>query len=109
MKRLFSSFTEDLCFCGHTHVPGVFTAEPRFTSPKDLEGGTFARDGRRAIVNVGSVGQPRDGDPRASYVTFDRGEIHFHRVPYDYRKTMEKIRKIPALPPLLADRLERGR
>jgi len=109
MKRLFSAFTEELCLCGHTHVPGVFLPDCRFLTPKELPGGQFIRDGRRAILNVGSVGQPRDGDPRASYVTFDRTAVWFHRVPYDYRKTQEKIRLIPALPAMLADRLEKGR
>jgi diadenosine tetraphosphatase ApaH/serine/threonine PP2A family protein phosphatase len=109
MKRLFSAFAEELCFCGHTHVPGVFLPEGRFLTPKELPGGQFVRDGRRAILNVGSVGQPRDGDPRASYVTFDRTAVWFHRVPYDYRKTQEKIRLIPALPAMLAERLEKGR
>nr|HMQ21277.1 metallophosphoesterase [Planctomycetota bacterium] len=64
----------------------------------------------KAIVNIGSVGQPRDGDPRASYVTYDpdSGEVAFHRIAYDVEATMAKIRA-SELPDYLADRLAVGR
>jgi diadenosine tetraphosphatase ApaH/serine/threonine PP2A family protein phosphatase len=61
------------------------------------------------IVNIGSVGQPRDGDPRASYVIFDDGRVEFRRLVYDHARTMSKIRAITALPEFLADRLAVGR
>ena len=66
-----------------------------------------------AIVNVGSVGQPRGGDPRSSFVTYDGdgtgGTVRFHRLSYDVEKTMGKIRGIEELPDYLADRLAQGR
>jgi diadenosine tetraphosphatase ApaH/serine/threonine PP2A family protein phosphatase len=61
------------------------------------------------MVNVGSVGQPRDGDPRACYVVLSDNEIEFRRVNYPVEKTMEKIYAIPELDPFLADRLQDGR
>jgi diadenosine tetraphosphatase ApaH/serine/threonine PP2A family protein phosphatase len=64
---------------------------------------------RKAIVNVGSVGQPRDLDPRACYVTVDGREVRWHRVPYDTKKTMEKIMAVKELDEFLANRLAEGR
>ena len=112
------------CFQGHTHIPGVFTEDFDFLAPTDLDGsykfpppgagaagggGTVAA-GAKAMVNVGSVGQPRDGDPRASYVTFDPAEdvVTFHRVEYDHRVTAAKIYDIPELDDHLGDRLAKG-
>ncbi|MHC4452183.1 MAG: metallophosphoesterase family protein, partial [Planctomycetota bacterium] len=60
-------------------------------------------------INTGAVGQPRDGDPRASYVTFNGSTVKFHRLDYDFKKTMEKIYKEDRLPNYLADRLAVGR
>ena len=66
--------------------------------------------GRRYIINVGSVGQPRDGDPRACYALWDLevGEVRLHRVPYDVSAAREKILKA-GLPRYLGDRLLDGR
>jgi diadenosine tetraphosphatase ApaH/serine/threonine PP2A family protein phosphatase len=108
MNALFGAQPVPLCFAGHTHFPGVFTEELRYISPTELEG-EYRPDGTKALVNVGSVGQPRDGDPRASYVTFDGSKIRFQRVEYDVNTTMAKIRAIDALPEFLAGRLSRGR
>jgi diadenosine tetraphosphatase ApaH/serine/threonine PP2A family protein phosphatase len=62
------------------------------------------------MINPGSVGQPRDGDPRAAYVLYNTEErfVIFYRLPYDVRKAQEKIRRA-GLPPMLADRLAAGR
>ena len=60
------------------------------------------------MVNIGSVGQPRDGDPRSSYVTLEDETIHFHRLAYDVESTMAKVRSTE-LPQYLADRLAVGR
>ena len=65
--------------------------------------------GGKALINVGSVGQPRDGDPRASYAVLDGKTINFHRIEYDVRTTMDKIYATPGLPNYLADRLIVGR
>lgn len=71
----FERLDAKLCFIGHTHQPGVFLDDPYFDPPHELPDSPFFElDDQRAIINVGSVGQPRDRDPRASYVlvhTFD--------------------------------------
>jgi diadenosine tetraphosphatase ApaH/serine/threonine PP2A family protein phosphatase len=97
-----------LCFVGHSHVPGVYPEGGGYQNPEQL-GGSYRVGRERAIVNIGSVGQPRDGDTRASFVTFDGDTVRFHRVSYDFEATMRKIRAIPQLPEYLADRLAQGR
>jgi diadenosine tetraphosphatase ApaH/serine/threonine PP2A family protein phosphatase len=101
------------CFQGHTHVPGVFVELApgylyHFAHPAEL-GGTFRHDGRKTLVNVGSVGQARDGDWRACYALFDGDQVSFRRVPYDVEATISKIRAIADLDPFLGDRLRDGR
>lgn len=98
-----------LCFVGHSHLPGVYEENNGFRTPDELGGRWTCRD-RKAIVNIGSVGQPRDGDPRASYVTYDEETrtVQFHRVAYDVEATQAKIRGTE-LPEYLADRLAVGR
>ncbi len=100
---------DGIAVVGHTHVPGVFTDEPDFYSPDELKGRFKFQPGEKAIVNVGSVGQPRDGDPRASYVVIDDEGVDFHRVAYDVDETATKIRRVEALAGWLADRLYEGR
>ncbi len=102
------------CFCGHSHVPGVYV-EPQegnarweFRSPEQLPG-FYRLDGRKTLVNVGSVGQPRDGDWRACYTLVDGWDIKFRRVEYDVDKTVRKIHAIPELADFLGDRLREGR
>jgi diadenosine tetraphosphatase ApaH/serine/threonine PP2A family protein phosphatase len=97
-----------ICFVGHSHVPGVYPESGGFRSPQDL-GGAFTLGSERAIVNIGSVGQPRDGDPRASFVTWDGKTVRFHRLAYDFQMTMAKIRATKVLPEYLAERLAVGR
>jgi diadenosine tetraphosphatase ApaH/serine/threonine PP2A family protein phosphatase len=89
-------------FIGHSHVPALWY---RGRKDKPETGRKYAFD-EPVIVNVGSVGQPRDKDPRACYVIVDDG-FRFVRVEYDVRKTQEKIRRSP-LDPVLADRLAKG-
>ncbi len=72
MERLFQ-LVERYCFQGHTHVPGVFTETYQFFSPEEIDHEYTLGDGK-VMINVGSVGQPRDGDPRACYVILDDGE-----------------------------------
>lgn len=96
---------------GHTHVPGVFSDEPDFYPPTELGETKVYKfmDGEKAIVNVGSVGQPRDYDPRASYVVLSSGQVEFFRVPYNIKATADKIHAIPELNNYLGDRLFEGR
>ncbi len=99
-----------LAIVGHTHVPGVFTDEPDFYPPDELGDMTYRfRPGEKAVINVGSVGQPRDHDPRASYVVLHPDRAEFIRLPYDTRATADKIRQIPELPDWLGERLFDGR
>jgi predicted phosphodiesterase len=108
MHEVFERVNSDFCFVGHSHVPGVYTEEPAFLSPARLQEG-YRRAQGKALVNVGSVGQPRDGDARASYVTFDGETVWFHRVEYDFRATQRKILETGVLPHYLATRLQEGR
>ncbi|MBI1918052.1 MAG: metallophosphoesterase family protein [Planctomycetes bacterium] len=107
MDALFR-LVERYCFQGHTHVPGIFTESLAFLSPEDVDG-TYQLDGRKVMVNVGSVGQPRDGDPRACYVLLDGDTLHYRRVEYDVDATVRKIFSIPDLDNFLAERLRQGR
>ena len=98
-------------FVGHTHVPGVFErGRDAFTRPPDMLGGRLHYLSREAkgIVNVGSVGQPRDGDARACYAVFDGETVAFRRVAYDARETRRRILLVPSLAPFLGDRLLEG-
>ncbi|MDX9912001.1 MAG: metallophosphoesterase family protein [Phycisphaerales bacterium] len=99
-----------VCIVGHTHVPGVFTNEPDFYPPDELgPAGYKFLEGEKAIINVGSVGQPRDMDPRASYAVIHEDRVEFHRVAYDIESTVKRIKAIPELNDWLGDRLFEGR
>jgi len=107
LGRIFS-LIPGTCFQGHTHVPGVFTEDFRFVSPSDA-GGFYVLNGQKAMVNVGSVGQPRDGNPMASYVILEDDTIRFQRVSYDIDTTVGKIYDTADLDNFLGDRLREGR
>ena len=102
--------SEPIGLHGHTHVPVAFLEDgnevERF-SPRD--GSTLDLRGRRALVNPGSVGQPRDGDPRASYLVLDTAtaSIAWHRVPYDIEPVQAAMRAA-GLPGFLVSRLSIG-
>ena len=99
-------------FCGHTHMPGVFEEGVHyFTKPDDMLGGNayLLDNSAKAIINVGSVGQPRDRRPDACYVTFDGDSVVYRRVPYNVADTRERILLNPRLDPFLGDRLLEGR
>jgi diadenosine tetraphosphatase ApaH/serine/threonine PP2A family protein phosphatase len=99
-----------ICLVGHTHVPGIFTDEPDFYPPGELTDNTYKFSlEEKAIINVGSVGQPRDLDPRAAYAILHEDRIEFVRVPYDIESCARKIKAVPQLSDWLADRLFEGR
>ncbi len=109
----FARFTTKLCFVGHTHVPRVFTQQTE-TKETDVfvpepEQSLDLTQSARLIVNPGSVGQPRDGDPRAAYATYDSqaDTFEFHRVEYPIQQTQKKMRA-DGLPEPLAERLAFG-
>ncbi len=109
----FAHFSAPVCLVGHTHVPLIFeldeqrqrceTLIPPFPDPVTL-------GPRRMIINPGSVGQPRDGDPRASYAILDTENMtwEFRRVAYPVEITQERMRA-RGLPRRLIERLEMGR
>jgi len=95
------------CFVGHSHVPGVIDSDMRFLTPAMING-RYRLSRSKAIINVGSVGQPRDGDNRSCYVIVTDDEVIYRRVSYDFRKTMKKIRAIPSIDDFIAQRLAFG-
>lgn len=106
-----ASFTyqnTQVCFFGHTHVPVAFV---RDTS---VRGGTYSKfrvePGKKYFVNVGSIGQPRDGNPKAAYVIYDLAQqsVELRRLDYDIATAQRKIREA-GLPERLAARLALGR
>jgi diadenosine tetraphosphatase ApaH/serine/threonine PP2A family protein phosphatase len=111
MAANFARMTREVCFVGHSHVPAVYYEDGRIYRPKDTEGpyDLALEPGKRAIVNVGSVGQPRDGDPRLSYALFDGRHLTFVRLPYDVDAAAADIRAVAELPEFLAQRLALGR
>lgn len=102
-----------ICFHGHTHCPMIYEKAQDGVfriNPAELKDGVFKIPfGRKYFINVGSVGQPRDGDPRASYVIFDTvtKEVRFRRLAYDVAAVQAKIRSA-GLPERLAERLGYG-
>jgi len=109
LREIFRLF-EGVCFVGHTHQPGVMVEDPDFRFYEPTEGKNRFPLGRgKVLVNVGSVGQPRDGDNRACFVVVEGDEVVFHRVPYDYETTMKKIRSTRRLHESLALRLAAGK
>lgn len=108
MGEIFDAL-EWVCFVGHTHVPGIFT-ENDFSKPEDLIGNIYLLDrNEKALINVGSVGQPRDGNARACYVTFDGEAVRFCRVEYDVENVVNRIHGIKELDNFLGDRLREGK
>jgi diadenosine tetraphosphatase ApaH/serine/threonine PP2A family protein phosphatase len=107
MEKIFA-LIERYSFQGHTHVPGVFTEDYRFLSPDEV-GFEYKLNSGKTMVNVGSVGQPRDGDPRACYVILNEDTVTFRRVEYPLEETVKKIYAIPELDNFLGDRLRDGR
>ena len=100
---------EKQCFVGHTHITGVFTDEPEFYPPTDLDSVYPFNDSEKCVINPGSVGQPRDRDPRSSYTILHNDRVEFVRVSYDVQTVTDKIRAIPQLNDFLGLRLLDGR
>ena len=114
--QAFTYLESRLAFFGHTHVQGGFIWNH---SRVETIGRVSARSGKETLlidedcaylVNPGSVGQPRDGDPRAAYVMYDTEAqtVTYHRIPYDVATAQRKIHEA-GLPSILADRLMVGR
>jgi len=100
VQAQFAAFATAVCFVGHSHKPAVVS---------DAVGVTRVRPGHRYLVNVGSVGQPRDHDPRAAFGLFDTEAVSYElvRVHYDLARTRVRIAE-QGLPEGLGDRLAVG-
>ncbi len=110
--RILTSLEQDftdfrICFVGHNHKPFLATREG-FLHPHERCQEFQVPEDEVLYVSVGSVGQPRDRDPRACFVTFDGTTLAYHRVAYPFEITARKIRAC-GLPARLADRLAAGR
>ena len=107
----FEYFDTDYCFVGHTHIPVIFKlgAVTKRVSLRSPKAETSHELKPRLIINPGSVGQPRDRDPRAAYAIYDseQGRLYVYRV--NYRVAVARRRILQAgLPPVLGDRLLYG-
>ena len=94
-------------------MPGIFVQQEgtdlyQFQSPEEFDF-SYLLDNRKTLCNVGSVGQPRDSNPKSCYVILENNRISYRRVPYDFEVTAKKIYAIPELENFLGDRLKEGR
>jgi predicted phosphodiesterase len=103
----FDYFTEHMCFVGHSHIPFIVEKPLRGKMRAYGEKAEF-REGSRYLINAGSVGQPRDGDPRACFVILNEEGVEIKRVEYPVSETQKKMTKA-GLPEMLIERLSYGR
>lgn len=109
LRAVFDSF-EGIALGGHTHHPGMHTEDLAFHGLSGAASTTMALPSdRKAFINVGSVGQPRDGDNRACYAVLEDQSITWYRVTYDFQATAEKILRTGVLSEVLARRLALGK
>lgn len=109
---VFVRFDFELAFFGHTHIPSVFVSRGDETQVALLRGATGTLQleaGSRYLINPGSVGQPRDRDPRAAYMTYDseRRVVRWYRIDYAIERARRRILRA-GLPRTLAERLALG-
>jgi len=111
IRAHFAAQTDPVCFCGHTHIPGVFHLD----SADEIQ--SLGASGRielpregKILINAGSVGQPRDRNPDACYVVYETATrtVEFRRVPYDIEAAKERIIRA-GLPKITAERLSFGK
>ncbi len=106
----FDVLKKQICFVGHSHVPCVFILKGgKLYLERSLSKKIRVEEDARYVINVGSVGQPRDGDSRACYCVYDtdNAEIEFRRIEYDVEGARDRIIKA-GLPAVLGDRLLYG-
>ncbi len=110
-EGMFKEF-DHICFNGHTHRPLVIVQEKneyKAYRPEDIDGQYQIQKDVKALINAGSVGQPRDGNPHACYLTVNDDKlVQYHRIPYDIEKTAQKIYAIAELHDALGKRLFAG-
>ncbi len=109
-ERQMEHFSAPVCFYGHTHRPCIFEQEPGGATKMYVESSWDLKPNHKYIVNVGSLGQPRDGNPDPAFVVYDNEarRVEWRRFSYDFQATQEKILQA-GLPAVLADRLGAGR
>ncbi|HAX62301.1 MAG TPA: metallophosphoesterase, partial [Elusimicrobia bacterium] len=105
MYENLNFFETQICFIGHSHRPFIYSAENGITGLRPEETTQITA---KSIINVGSVGQPRDGDNRACFLILEDNKITFHRVEYDIKKVQTKMRE-KFLPEPLVTRLSYGK
>ena len=110
--EIFTNYDAPLVFFGHTHIPSLFVQQTKGIEVAVVQGESFSlklEEGKRYLLNPGSIGQPRDRDPRAAYITYDSETrtVRWQRVDYAIAKAQERIVK-SGLPKVLADRLALG-
>jgi predicted phosphodiesterase len=109
-KRQFEFFKTQVCFVGHSHIPSVVFQEANGYTDFLRDNPFPLIDNRKYIINIGSVGQPRDLDPRASYAIYDGNNKSIDIIRLDYNIPLAQQKIIDAgLPEVLADRLLAGR
>ncbi|MCC6408599.1 MAG: metallophosphoesterase family protein [Planctomycetes bacterium] len=109
LRAVFQSF-EGIAVGGHTHHPGLHDEELRFHGLGGAERLTLQLpEDKKCFINVGSVGQPRDGDNRACYAVLEERQVTWYRVAYDFQATADKILKTGVLSEVLARRLALGK
>jgi predicted phosphodiesterase len=107
---IFSAMSKPVAFVGHTHFPGVLKEHNEsFLMLSTIAGKYRIGDSCRAIINVGSVGQPRDRNPKSCYVIYDGKSVVYRRVEYDVEKTVQKILSQSEIHPASGLRLRDGR
>jgi predicted phosphodiesterase len=109
-EEQFEHFEQSVCLVGHSHLPTIFAKNENGKIQVDSSKTLDLKKDAKYIINVGSVGQPRDNDPRACYLIIDTEipKIYYKRVEYNISKTQEKMRKA-VLPEFLIDRIALGR
>ncbi len=109
LQSIFSCF-DSVALAGHTHQPGIHDEDMRFRGLNGSNELTVPLPAdRKFFINVGSIGQPRDGNSRACYAVLEDDRLTWHRVAYDFRTTMNKIMGTGALSESLARRLPMGK
>jgi predicted phosphodiesterase len=105
----FDDFTQNTCFIGHSHIPAIFRQDSVGEVTHTLKESLSLEEDCKYIINVGSVGQPRDNDARACYLiaNTDDNTVNYRRIEYDIEKTQDKMRKAN-MPEFLIDRLAIG-
>lgn len=109
LQDIFEAMNHAIAFVGHTHFPGIIEqGHDWFLMPQTFNMSYELAD-RQIIVNVGSVGQPRDRDIRSCYVIYDGHTVTYRRVAYDVEKTVDKVKSSGGLHEICGLRLREGR